>query len=178
MSAGMKTALERAEHEVMLGDTVEVIQRVPNGPLRIALKSGRVLQVDKVLYLACRAGNTKPLALDKAGLTLDARGRIAVNEHFQTAQPHIYAAGDVIGNPAFASVSMEQGRVAVCHAFGFDYKKSVAGIVPYGIYTIPEVSAFGETEATCIDKGIPYVTGSARYAENARGKIATVTVAR
>jgi NAD(P) transhydrogenase len=171
MSVGMKTALERGGHEVMLGDAVEAITRIPNGPLRIALKSGKVLQVDKILYSAGRAGNTKALALDKAGLTLDARGRIAVNEHFQTAQPHIYAAGDVVGNPALASVSMEQGRVAACHAFGIPYKTHVAPLTPFGVYTIPEISMVGATEEELKAKGVSYEIGRARYEHNARGQI-------
>jgi NAD(P) transhydrogenase len=171
MSAGMKTALERGGHEVMLGDAVESIRRVPGGPLRIALKSGKVLQVDKILYSAGRAGNTKGLALDKAGLTLDARGRLAVNEHFQTAQAHIYAAGDVVGNPALASVSMEQGRVAACHAFGIPYKTHVAPLTPFGVYTIPEISMVGATEEDLKAKAAPYEVGRARYEHNARGQI-------
>jgi NAD(P) transhydrogenase len=171
MSAGMKAALERGGNEVMLGDAVEAITRVPGGPLRIALKSGKVLQVDKVLYSAGRAGNTKGLGLDKAGIALDPRGRITVNAQFQTAQPHIYAAGDVIGNPALASVSMEQGRVAACHAFGLPYKTHVAPLTPYGVYTIPEISMVGATEEELQAKGVPYEAGRARYEQNARGQI-------
>jgi NAD(P) transhydrogenase len=171
MSAGMKTALERGGNEVMLGDAVESIQRIPGGPLRIALKSGKVLQVDKILYSAGRAGNTQGLGLDKAGITLDARGRVTVNEHFQTTQPHIYAAGDVIGNPALASVSMEQGRVAACHAFGIPYKTHVAPLTPFGVYTIPEISMVGATEEELKAKGVPYEVGRARYEHNARGQI-------
>jgi NAD(P) transhydrogenase len=171
MSSGMKTALERGGNEVMLGDAVEAITRIPDGPLRIALKSGKVLQVDKILYSAGRAGNTKGLGLDKAGITLDARGRITVNEHFQTAQPHIYAAGDVVGNPALASVSMEQGRVAACHAFGIPYKTHVAPLTPFGVYTIPEISMVGATEEELKAKSIPYEIGRARYEHNARGQI-------
>jgi NAD(P) transhydrogenase len=172
MSAGMKTALERGGNEVMLGDAVEAITRIPDGPLRIALKSGKVLQVDKILYSAGRAGNTKGLGLDKAGIALDARGRITVNEHFQTtAQPHIYAAGDVIGNPALASVSMEQGRVAACHAFGIPYKTHVAPLTPFGVYTIPEISMVGATEEELKAKGVAYEVGRARYEHNARGQI-------
>jgi NAD(P) transhydrogenase len=171
MSAGMKTVLERNGHEVMLGDAVEAITRVPNGPLRIALKSGKVLQVDKVLYSAGRAGNTKGLGLEKAGVTIDSRGRVAVNGQFQTAQPHIYAAGDVIGNPALASVSMDQGRVAACHAFGIPYKKQVAPLTPFGVYTIPEISMVGATEEELKARSTPFEVGRARYANNARGQI-------
>jgi NAD(P) transhydrogenase len=167
----MKTALERGGNEVMLGDAVEAISRIPGGPLRIALKSGKVLQVDKILYSAGRAGNTKALALEKASIALDARGRITVNEHFQTSQPHIYAAGDVIGNPALASVSMEQGRVAACHAFGIPYKTHVAPLTPFGVYTIPEISMVGATEEELKAKGVAYEVGRARYEHNARGQI-------
>jgi NAD(P) transhydrogenase len=171
MSIGMKDALERNGQEVMLGDAVESIRRVPDGPLRIVLKSGKVLQVDKVLYSAGRAGNTKGLGLEQAGITLDARGRILVNEHFQTAAPHIYAAGDVVGNPALASVSMEQGRVAACHAFGIPYKTHVAPLTPFGVYTIPEISMVGATEEELKARGTPYEVGRARYDHNARGQI-------
>jgi NAD(P) transhydrogenase len=171
MSAALRAALERNGHEVMLGDAVELIKRVPGGPLRIALQSGRALQVDKVLYSAGRAGNTKELGLERAGITLDARGRIPVNPQFQTSQPHIYAAGDVIGNPALASVSMEQGRVAVCHAFGIPYKTHVAPLTPYGVFTIPEISMVGATEEELKTQGTPYEVGRARYENNARGQI-------
>jgi len=138
----------------------------------VAFDNGEEIAAEHLLYAAGREGRTKDLNLVSVGLQADQRGYLQVNERYETRVPHILAAGDVIGFPALAATSMEQGRVAVCHAFGFDYKKSVAGIVPYGIYTIPEVSAFGETETTCREKGIPYVTGSARYSENARGKIA------
>jgi NAD(P) transhydrogenase len=171
MSGALRTALERGGHEIMLGDAVEAIGRVPGGPLRISLKSGRVLQVDKILYSAGRAGNTKGLGLDRAGITLDARGRIPVNAQFQTSQPHIYAAGDVIGNPALASVSMEQGRVAACHAFGLPYKTHVAPLTPFGVYTIPEISMVGATEEELKASGTPYEVGRARYENNARGQI-------
>jgi len=120
----LRQALEQAGHQVLLGDAVERIHRVPAGPIHIELKSGRVLEVDKVLYSAGRAGNTTQLHLEQAGISPDSRGRILVDEHFQTSVPHIYAAGDVVGFPALASVSMEQGRVAVCHAFGFSWSRS------------------------------------------------------
>ncbi len=171
MSAGIKASLERNGHEVMLGDAVESRARVPGGPLRIVLKSGQILQVDKILYSAGRAGNTAGLALERAGLAVDNRGRLPVNEHFQTAQPHIYAAGDVIGNPALASVSMEQGRVAACHAFSIPYKTHVAPLTPFGVYTIPEISMVGPTEEELKAKGTPYEVGRARYEHNARGQI-------
>jgi NAD(P) transhydrogenase len=105
------------------------------------------------------------------GLEPDSRGYLPVDAQFRTKVPHILGAGDVIGFPALASVSMEQGRVAVCHAFGFSYKKAVANTMPYGIYTIPECSSFGETEESCKEKNIPYVAGRALYENNPRGKI-------
>jgi len=124
-----------------------------------------------LLFAAGRTGATHGLGLSSVGLEPDSRGYLQVDGQFRTKVPHILAAGDVIGFPALASVSMEQGRVAVCHAFGFSYKKTVAETMPYGIYTIPECSAFGETEETCKQKGIDYVAGCALYENNARGKI-------
>jgi NAD(P) transhydrogenase len=111
------------------------------------------------------------LALEKAGLAINDRGYIAVDDNYRTAVPHIYAAGDVIGFPALASTSMEQGRVAACHAFGFKYKQRVASMLPMGIYTIPEISAAGETEESCKEKKIDYCVGRALYSNNARGHI-------
>ena len=171
LSEVLRQALEQAGHQVLLGDAVERIHRVPAGPIHIELKSGRVLEVDKVLYSAGRAGNTTQLHLEQAGISPDSRGRILVDEHFQTSVPHIYAAGDVVGFPALASVSMEQGRVAVCHAFGFSYKTHVSPITPYGIFTIPEASMVGATENDLKKTGTPYEVGRARYAGNARGQI-------
>lgn len=171
ISVILKESLERAGHLVLLGDAVRRIERVPRGPLRIELKSGRSLEVDKVLYSAGRAGNTADLGLDRAGVGADERGRILVDEHFRTSTPHIYAAGDVVGAPGLASVSMEQGRVGVCHAFGIDYKRRVSDITPSGIYTIPEASMVGGTEESLKEAGTPYEVGRARYIDNARGQI-------
>lgn len=136
------------------------------------LAGGASLESEHLLFTAGRTGRTEGLGLDAIGLEPDARGYLFVDERFRTAVPHVLAAGDVIGFPALASVSMEQGRVAVCHAFGFPYKRAVAATMPYGIYTIPEVSAFGETEESCRQKGIDCVVGRALYADNPRGKIA------
>jgi NAD(P) transhydrogenase len=171
MSAGLRASLERGGHEVKLGDAALSIERVSAGPLVVSLKSGRKLEVDKILYSAGRAGNTDGLALEAAGVEKDARGRVPVNEHFQTSQPHVYAAGDVAGPPALASVSMEQGRVAVCHAFGFAYKTRVSPVTPFGVYTIPEISMVGRTEEELRKEGVDYEVGRARYADNARGQI-------
>jgi NAD(P) transhydrogenase len=140
--------------------------------VRLTMKSGKVLETDAALFAAGRRAAVDGLALEKAGLSLNDRGYISVNENYRTAEPHIYAAGDVIGFPALASTSMEQGRVAVCHAFGLKYKQRVASLLPMGIYTIPEISAAGETEESCKEKKIDYVVGRALYENNARGHIA------
>lgn len=141
------------------------------GGVRLIMKSGKILETDAALFAAGRRAAVDGLALEKAGLALNDRGYIPVNENYRTAVPNIYAAGDVIGFPALASTSMEQGRVAVCHAFGLKYKQRVASLLPMGIYTIPEISAAGEAEESCKEKKIDYVVGRALYDNNARGHI-------
>jgi NAD(P) transhydrogenase len=153
-----------------LGERVAKIERLPMG-VRITLQSGKTLQTEAALFAAGRRGMVDNLGLDKAGVTLNKRGYIEVNEDYRTSAPSIYAAGDVIGFPALASTSMEQARVAICHAFGFDYKQRVAAMLPMGIYTIPEISAVGETEESCKEKKIDYAVGRAHYENNARGLI-------
>ena len=138
---------------------------------RLTMKSGKVLETDAALFAAGRRAAVDGLALEKAGLALNDKGYIAVDVNFRTAVPHIYAAGDVIGFPALASTSMEQGRVAVCHAFGLKYKQRVASLLPMGVYTIPEISAAGETEESCKEKKLDYCVGRALYDNNARGHI-------
>jgi len=137
----------------------------------VLMSSGRTLQTDAVLFAAGRRAAVDGLGLEKAGLSINERGYISVDENYRTTVEHIYAAGDVVGFPALASTSMEQGRVAVCHAFGFKYKQRVAAMLPMGIYTIPEISAIGETEESCRDKKIDYCVGRALYANNVRGHI-------
>ncbi len=153
----------------MLCDNVESIDA--GSHLSVKLKSGDSLQPEAILVSAGRGGNTKGLKLENVGLEVDSRGRVKVNAHYQTNQPHIYAAGDVIGSPALASTSMEQARVAIVHAFELKYKSDVAAILPYGIYTIPECSMAGDTEETLKKNGVKYVAGIATYAANARGHI-------
>jgi NAD(P) transhydrogenase len=171
MSDGLRAGLERGGHHVRLGDAVSAIERIPGDCLRIRLKSGAELRVDKVLYSAGRAGNTQGLELERAGVAMDAKGRILVNEHFQTSAAHVYAAGDVIGSPALASVSMEQGRVAMCHAFDLAYKTRVSPLTPFGVYTIPEISMAGATEAQLSKASVEFEVGRARHEDNARGQI-------
>src|ERR1700757_1202450 len=138
---------------------------------KLTMKSGKVLETESALFAAGRRAAVDGLALEKAGLALNDKGYISVDANYRTAVQHIYAAGDVIGFPALASTSMEQGRVAVCHGFGLKYKQRVASLLPMGVYTIPEISAAGETEESCKEKKIDYCVGRARYDNNARGHI-------
>ncbi|GAB4416564.1 MAG: Si-specific NAD(P)(+) transhydrogenase [Anaerolineae bacterium] len=138
--------------------------------VRIHLVSGKQIVTEKALHSIGRTGATRKLNLPVAGLEADSRGRLKVNSHYQTEVPHIYAVGDVIGFPSLASTSMEQGRLAVCHAFGVE-TNSVPELFPYGIYTIPEISMVGRNEEELTEQGIPYEVGKAQYREIARGQI-------
>ena len=137
----------------------------------VELASGEELVCDRLLFAAGRTGRTAELDLGKVGLAADKRGYITVDESYRTTVPSIYAAGDVIGFPALASTSMDQARIAVCHAFGLSYKKPLSHLLPYGVYTIPEVSCVGYSEEQAADKNIPIAVGRAFYRDNARGKI-------
>ena len=152
-----------------LGETVAAVER-DNGQVATRLESGKVIRSDLALFAAGRIGCTYALRLENAGLETDSRRRIRVNEHFQTAVPHIYAAGDVIGFPSLASTSMEQGRRAACHAFGRQ-ERAMPDHFPFGIYAVPEISMVGKTELELTREGIPYETGVARLRETARGQI-------
>lgn len=143
-----------------------------DGGVRLHLQSGKSLEKETALFAAGRRGTVDGLALERSGLALSDRGYIEVDAAYRTKVPHIYAAGDVIGFPALASTSMEQGRVAMCHAFHFAYKQRLASQLPMGVYTIPEISSVGESEESCKEKNIPYEVGRAHYANNARGQIA------
>jgi NAD(P) transhydrogenase len=151
------------------GETVASVERHARGALAI-LESGKRIAADTVMYSAGRQGTAADLALDNAGLTADARGRISVDEHFATVVPHIYAVGDVIGFPALASTSMEQGRLAAHHACG-EPARALAQLQPIGIYSIPEISFVGRTEDELTDARIPFEVGVSRYRELARGQI-------
>jgi NAD(P) transhydrogenase len=140
-------------------------------PLRITLKSGEVLLSDMFLFAAGRSGNIASLNCAQAGLQIGDRETIVVNSNFQTNVPHIYAVGDVIGFPALASTSMDQGRVAVSHMFNTGDLESLTDIFPYGIYTIPEVSMVGLTEQQASRNSIDYGIGYSYYRDTARGKI-------
>jgi NAD(P) transhydrogenase len=158
-----------------LGEKVAKIERLPSdnggGPtVQATLESGKSLRAQTLLYAVGRQGTTGVLHLERAGLQADDRERLKVNEHYQTAVPHIYAAGDVIGFPALASTAMEQGRLAACHAFGAP-TRSIPELFPIGIYAIPEISMVGKTEAQLTEGGIPYEAGIAQYRELARAQL-------
>jgi NAD(P) transhydrogenase len=152
----------------------KVVKCDASSPSEVVLtfESGATLAGDGVLVCAGRSSNTATLNLAAAGLTPGKRGLVQVGAHFRSTEvPHIYGAGDVIGPPALAATGIEQARVAVCHAFGATLKSDLTPLLPTGIYTIPEASCVGETEAALIEKKIPYVVGRARYADLPRGDI-------
>jgi NAD(P) transhydrogenase len=135
------------------------------------LRDGTQVRAERLLYAAGRSGNTDGLGLERLGIKPDKRGNIPVNERYETTCPGVYAVGDVIGFPALASTSMDQGRIAMCHAFDLKYKTALNRFLPYGIYTIPEVSMVGDTEQELVKRGEDYETGRAFYRDNARGRM-------
>ena len=149
---------------------IEPVQDERGERVRLHLASGKQIVAEKALYSIGRTGATAQLNTEAAGLCADNRGRLTVNERYQTQVPHIYAVGDLIGFPSLASTSMEQGRLAACHAFGVE-ARSVPELFPYGIYTIPEISMVGRTEEELTADGVPYEVGKAQYREIARGQI-------
>jgi NAD(P) transhydrogenase len=169
IAAALQASMESMGIRFFLNDCVESVHT--GDMLDLCLQSGTPLKTDTILVSSGRCGNTDELALDRVGISVSERGQVKVNEHYQTTVPHVYAAGDVIGNPALASISMEQARVAMVHAFDLKYKEAVAPLYPSGIYTIPECSMVGETEETLTQQKIPYVVGRASYEKNARGQI-------
>ncbi len=163
-----------AYHLRQMGTTFrlgEKVTRVGIDPQRdrifAELESGKKVQADALIYAVGRQANGDRLNLAAAGLEPDSRGRIKVNEHYQTDVPHIYAAGDIIGFPALASTSMEQGRLSSCHMFGAA-SEHITDLFPYGIYTIPEISMVGQNEEQLTAAKVPYEVGIAKYAELAK----------
>jgi NAD(P) transhydrogenase len=161
----------RAGMQVVLGRGPVEVARV-DGRLRVSIGGEEIVFPDKVLYASGRAGSTGGMGLEEAGVRLDNRGRILVDARYRTDAPGILAAGDVIGPPALASVSMEQGRVAVCEAFGIDFKHVVDPTPPMAVFTVPEVAKVGTSEEEAAEAGIPYKVGRARLATNTRAVIA------
>lgn len=152
-------------------DTEVAAIALRDGYADVTLSDGTTLAADCVLYSAGRMGNTPGLGLETLGVKTNARGYVQVDDHYHTGVGAIYAAGDVIGFPALASTSMEQGRVAVCHAFDLTYKQRVASLVPYGVWTIPEIATVGDSEDALRVRGMPYEVGRASYRLNPRGQI-------
>ena len=170
IAEALSYAMRNMNCTLRLGEDVADVH--VEGPRRAValLKSGKRIVADLLLYSIGRIGATAELDLPAAGLAADDRGRLAVNADYQTQQPHIYAAGDIIGFPALASTSLEQGRLAACHAFGLACT-SMPHLYPIGIYSIPELSMVGKTEEELTKDGVPYEVGVAHYREIARGAI-------
>ncbi len=184
--------LRQAGVTLRLGEKVISIRKVASAPdeargagtelVEAVLESGKTLRAECLMYCIGRQGATERLGLETLGVKADERGRIKVNEHFQAvipgpekgqparAVPGLYAVGDVIGFPALASTSMEQGRVAACHMFG-EQASSIPDLFPYGIYSVPEISMVGWTEERLTAAGVPYESGIAQYKETARGHL-------
>ncbi|MEM1184999.1 MAG: Si-specific NAD(P)(+) transhydrogenase [Planctomycetota bacterium] len=178
LTEALQYHLRRAGVTLRLGEKVEKIeleegneqQSTDKRLVKATLASGKHLRSDALLYSIGRQGATSGLALDLAGLEADRRGRLTVDEYHRTSVEHVYAAGDVIGFPALASTSMDQGRLAACHMFDAP-ATSVPQQLPFGIYAIPEISMVGYTEDQLSEKGIPFESGVARYEEIARGQL-------
>jgi NAD(P) transhydrogenase len=161
--------------EIVLEAEAQKVEKNPeggggDGSCKLTLSTGRKISADAVLVAQGRFGNTDGLGLEEVGIDRDERGLIKVDKHFRTTVPHIYAVGDVVGSPALASTSMEQGRTASCHAFGLDTTE-LPKLFPYGIYTIPEISMIGPTEEELTARKVSFAVGKARYRELARGQI-------
>ena len=161
-----------------LGEEVESVEQIAEGTVVANLESKKRVSGDALLYAVGRQGNIDELNLSAAGIEADRRGRIPVDKDFRTKVPHIFAVGDVIGFPALASVSMEQGRIATERAFGNESVQSNPSFYPYGIYTIPEISFIGKTEEQLTEEDVPYEVGVAYYREIARGQIRGDTTGR
>jgi NAD(P) transhydrogenase len=174
LSEILKEAFTDVGMEVHLGSSGAAIER-KDGVLTVDLGTGKTVTPDMVLFAAGRVGNTRDLGLEEAGVKMDDRGRILVDEHYLTSAPRVYAAGDVVGPPALASVSAEQGRVAACHAFDIPFKELVDQMPPYGIYSIPEVGMIGKTEPQVADAGIEYAVGRSWFTDNPKSRIAGTT---
>ncbi len=170
LSQGLVSAFERSGIVFRWKEKVQKCVPQESGGVRLELSSGAVLTVDAVLVAAGRQSNTGNLGLDKAGIKTGERGVLPVNEHFQTNIENVYAAGDVVGFPALASTSMEQGRRVARHAMGLT-GSSISPLLPNGIYTIPEASMVGDTEEALQKNNVAYIVGRAKYKDNARGRI-------
>jgi NAD(P) transhydrogenase len=147
------------------------VEGTADGRARTVLSDGEVLESDCVLWSLGRNGNTRGIGLENIGVSADERGNIKVDSHYRTSCASVFAAGDVIGFPALASTSMEQGRVAACHMFGVPFLTKLADTVPMGIYTIPAIGSVGLTEEDARNGGREILVGLAHYRDNARGRM-------
>jgi NAD(P) transhydrogenase len=178
----------RVGMELALNEDVESCEFIGEveGPrqLRTTMKSGRVFIGDSMLYAAGRGGNTEGLGLEALGIKVSKYGNLEAVDPvtYQSEVPNIYAAGDLVGRPALASTGMEQGRLAMCHAFNIRYRgQELNPVLPAGVYTIPEISAVGETEESIKKKNearakegkpaVDYVVGRSQFGDHARGHI-------
>lgn len=161
-----------------LNEEVESVEELPDGTVVANLESKKRVSGDALLYAVGRQGNVDELNLAAAGIEADSRGRIPVDKNYRTKAPNIFAVGDVIGFPSLASVSMEQGRIAVARAYDDHDVSSNPSFYPYGIYTIPEISFIGKTEEQLTEEDVPYEVGLAYYREIARGQIRGDTTGR
>ena len=171
LSDTLRNELTRRLGVQVILDAAVTAVHVEGNLATVQLGDGRELAADCVLYCAGREGNTESLRLNAAGVEVNPRGFITVDEHFRTSANRIFAAGDVIGFPALASTSMEQARVAMCHAFDLKYKTAVSHLIPYGVWTVPEIATVGIGEDDARAKGLPIEIGKASYRTNPRGQI-------
>jgi NAD(P) transhydrogenase len=171
ITARLMARMEQLGIQILLREELASVEVVSSQVVRTTTKSGRAVETEKFLFSAGRTGSVRGLGLENVGITPNERGLIPVNDAYQTPVPNIYAAGDVIGFPALASTSMEQGRLAMEHAFNPACRDRLPPLLPYGIYTIPEISFVGDTEEALKEKKIDYFTGRASYAATARGQI-------
>jgi NAD(P) transhydrogenase len=169
----LERELARLGIVILHSDRHASITRVEGDPpqVRCVTEGGNVLEADVALYCVGRNGNSRDLGLEDLGITPTDRGLLEVNEYYQTVHPHIYAVGDIVGYPALASTSMEQGRQAIRHALDLSGPMGKTEVLPFAIYSIPELSYIGETEESLREKGIDYVTGRGNYGLNSRGQI-------
>jgi len=159
---------------VLSETSVDTVTRDAEG-LCVKISDGKTIRPEKIVFAAGRIGNTEALGQAEVGVETDDRGRIIVDDHYQTTAPGIFAAGDVIGPPALASVGMEQGRVAACYAMEIPFKQTVDPVTPFGVYSIPECAMVGETEEQAQAQGLDYEIGIAWFKDNSRAAIAGAT---
>ncbi len=170
----LEQQLEGLGLTVLHADRYAQVERIAGDPPRVRCRTqaGRELDSDVLLYCVGRDGNSSEIGLGTLGIEPGRYGLLEVNENYQTRHPHIYAVGDVIGFPALASTSMEQGRQAMRHAFAIPGPKGRTEVLPFAVYAIPELAYIGATEESLVEQGVDYVAGRAQYDKNPRGQIA------